>query len=158
MDAHQYIEQRLDDQIAWYDRKSQRNQQAYRYLKIFELAAASAIPLLTGLIKPDTPWHIVVGILGALIAVCSGVAGMFKFHELWIEYRAVTEALRHQKFLFLTRARPYHESNAFPVLVETVEGILAKENASWRSFNPPKREEEQTATASDGSSVAAVGA
>jgi Protein of unknown function (DUF4231) len=156
MDAHQYIEQRLDDQIAWYDRKSQRNQQAYRCLKIFELAAASAIPLLTGLIKPDTPWHIVVGILGALIAVCSGVAGLFKFHELWIEYRAVTEALRHQKFLFLTRARPYHESNAFPVLVETVEGILAKENAGWRTINPPKREEEPAA--SDESSVAAVAA
>jgi hypothetical protein len=99
----------------------------------------------------------VVGILGAMIAVCSRVAGLFKIHELWIEYRTVTEALRVQKFLFLTRARPYHESNAFPVLVETVEGILAKENAGWRSITPRKQEEEQAGGAGE-SSVATAGA
>jgi hypothetical protein len=143
MDARQYIEERLDGQIGWYDRKSQSNQKAYQRLKLFELMAASSIPLLSGLIKPDTPWHIVVGVLGAMIAVCSGIAGMFKFHELWIEYRTVTEALRHQRFLFLTRSRPYHDADAFPALVETVEGILARENASWGRFHRSKTETDQ---------------
>jgi hypothetical protein len=143
MDARQYIEERLDGQIGWYDRKSQWNQRAYQRLKIFELMAASSIPLLSGQIKPDTPWHIVVGVLGAMIAVCSGIAGLFKFHELWIAYRTVTEALRHQKFLFLTKSRPYHDADAFPVLVETVEGILANENTSWGRFHRPKTEHDQ---------------
>lgn len=143
MDPRQYIEERLDGQIGWYDRKSQWNQRAYQRLKLFELMAASSIPLLSGQIKPDTPWHIVVGVLGALIAVCSGVAGLFKFHELWLQYRTVTEALRHQRFLFLTRSRPYHDADAFPVLVETVEGILANEHTSWGRFHQAKTENEQ---------------
>ncbi len=142
MDQQEYIDTRLDDQINWYDKKSQWNQKFYKRLRIFEIVAASSIPLLTGFInKQENSWHIVVGILGALIAIFSGVAALYKFHELWIEYRTVSETLRHHKYLFLTKSRPYHEENPFPLLVDAVEGIISKENSNWSSFNKPKEKE-----------------
>jgi hypothetical protein len=153
MDHQEYIEKRLDDQIAWYDAKSQQNQKAYKRMRIFEIVAASAIPLLTGAPKLGDYALVLVGVLGASIAVCSGVSALFKFHELWIEYRTIAETLRHHRFLFLTQSRPYHEGNAFAILVEAVEGVISKENSSWNSFNkpksqPPPEEAAVTATAS----------
>lgn len=138
MNHDEYLQQRLDDQIAWYDAKSQHNQKSYKRLKAFEIIAASAIPLLAGALKSSSQGYLWVGVLGASIAVCSGLSALFKFHELWIEYRSVAESLRRHRFLFLTKARPYHEADAFSILVESVEALLANENASWSSLNRPK--------------------
>jgi hypothetical protein len=138
MNHDEYFKERLDDQIAWYDAKSGHNQRAYKRLKIFEIIAATSIPLLSGALKPGDHSYLWVGALGASIAICSGISALFKFHELWIEYRSVAETLRRHRFLFLTGARPYHEADAFAVLVEAVEGLLAKESASWSGLNKPK--------------------
>ena len=135
MDQQEYLEQRVDDQIAWYDRKSQSSQTAYKRLKVFEIVAAASIPIMAGL--PAQPWQLIAGVVGALIAVCSGVSGLFKFHELWIEYRAVAEILRRHRFLFLTKAAPYQGEDAFALFVDAVEGAIAKENSSWAANRRP---------------------
>ena len=44
----EYLEQRLDDQINWYDKKSSANQSACKRLRLIEIIAAAAIPLLAG--------------------------------------------------------------------------------------------------------------
>jgi len=137
MNQQEYIEQRLDNQIAWYDARSQTNQRAYRRVRIFEIIAASAIPLLSAGDRLGNYAGVVVGVLGASIAICTGVSALFKFHELWIEYRTIAETLRHHRFLFLTQSRPYHEASAFSILVDAVEGVISKENSSWGSFNKP---------------------
>ena len=138
MNPQEYLEQRLDNQIAWYDAKSQYNQRAYKRIRVFEIVAATAIPLLSGTMTLGSSGALMVGVLGAAIAVCSGVSALFKFHELWIEYRSVAETLRHHKFLYLTGARPYHEADAFVLLVEAIEGVISKENSSWNSLSQPK--------------------
>lgn len=135
MNPQEYLEQRVDDQITWYSRKSQSCQTAYKRLKVLEIAAAASIPIMSGL--PAQPWQLVAGVVGALIAVSTGVSGLFKFHELWIEYRAVAEILRRHRFLFLTKAAPYQGEDAFALFVDAVEGAIAKENASWASVRRP---------------------
>ena len=65
----EYIEQRLSDQIGWYDRKSGTNQRWFRWLRIVEIIAAASIPLLVGYADSITEFKVVVGILGLLIAV-----------------------------------------------------------------------------------------
>jgi hypothetical protein len=153
MNQQEYVEQRLDHQIAWYDGKSQSNQRAYKRLRIFEIVAASAIPLLSAGGRLGDHAGMVVGVLGASIAVCSGVSALFKFHELWIEYRTIAETLRHHRFLFLTKSRPYHEPDSFSILVDAVEGVISKENSNWGSFNRPRSE---PAPAHDGKSALAA--
>ena len=46
MEEAEYLEQRLDDQINWYDKKSSANQAAFKRLRLIEIIAAAAIPLL----------------------------------------------------------------------------------------------------------------
>lgn len=134
MTPEEYLEKRVDDQISWFESKSSLNQRRYKQLKTFEIAAAAAIPFLTGYITEGSQADAVktaVGALGALIAVSSGVAGLCRHHELWIEYRSTAETLRQHKFLFLTQAAPYDTDGAFTLLVQNVEATLGKENAGW---------------------------
>jgi len=41
----EYVEQRINDQIGWYDRKSTTNQRWFKRLRFAEIVAAAAIPL-----------------------------------------------------------------------------------------------------------------
>ena len=43
---------RLDDQISWYDRKSNYSQRVYKWLKIIEVIAAALVPLFAGFHLP----------------------------------------------------------------------------------------------------------
>jgi hypothetical protein len=70
-------------------------------------------------------------VLGALIAILASLLGLYNYQELWIEYRTVTESLKHEKFIFLTKSEPYHLENAFSLLVNNVESLISKENTKW---------------------------
>ena len=48
MNQDDYIKDRVDGQIEWYDRKSGTNQRWFRWLRIVEIIAAASIPLLVG--------------------------------------------------------------------------------------------------------------
>jgi hypothetical protein len=46
MGQDMYIKERLEDQIAWYDKKSQRNQKWFERLRAIALIAGASIPFL----------------------------------------------------------------------------------------------------------------
>ena len=125
-----YLEQRLDNQIDWYSDKSSRCKVWYRSLRIIEIVAAAIIPLLSGMDNLlYSNW--IIGGLGMLIAISAATGSLFKYHENWIQYRATSEALKHEKFLFLGGSAPYDGENAFQLLVQRVEGLISKENTNW---------------------------
>jgi hypothetical protein len=66
-----------------------------------------------------------------VIAIAAATGSLFKYHENWIQYRATSEALKHEKFLFLGRSSPYDGNDALPVLVQRVEQLISKENSNW---------------------------
>jgi hypothetical protein len=125
-----YLEQRLDNQINWYSDKSSRCKVWYRSLRIIEIVAAAIIPLLSGM-DNLLYGNWIIGGLGMLIAIAAATGGLFKYHENWIQYRATSEALKHEKFLFLGGSAPYDGENAFQLLVQHVEGLISKENTNW---------------------------
>ncbi len=53
MTQEEYLQERVDDQIEWHDKKSAWNQKCYKRLRILEIVAAASIPFLTGLIGGD---------------------------------------------------------------------------------------------------------
>jgi|SRR5580693_166728 hypothetical protein len=67
--------ERLENQIAWYSARSDRNQHLYKWFKITVIVLAALIPLLSGLDIPSIApmgvpkWFL--GVLGALIAVAA---------------------------------------------------------------------------------------
>lgn len=135
MDKDKYLKERLEEQINWYDKNSQSNQCWHRNLRLLEILAAASIPFLTAYITDASQdMKIVVGSLGILIAVTSGVVALFKFQEHWLQYRTTSESLKHHKYLYLTNTSPYNTADAFNLLVESVEGLISKENSNWNSY------------------------
>lgn len=141
INTENYIENRLQNQIDWYSKKSTTNKR-YNYLfKTTILIISTSIPLLSGIpILDDNLIRIVLGVLGAIIAIMSGIVSLFKFQEKWTNYRTTSETLKHEKYLFLTKTTPYNEQDAFGTLVSRVESIISRENSDWNSFFSKKDE------------------
>ena len=133
MDQEEYIQKRVDDQIEWYDHKSQRNQWVFKRIRAIEIIAAASIPFIAGHSElPYGSW--VTGLLGLIVAVLAGLLSLFQFQENWTSYRTTCEALKHEKFLFLTFAEPYNGKDPFPLFVRRVESVISKENTGWSQY------------------------
>ncbi len=144
MNEDEYIASRVDDQIGWYDRKSQGAQCWFKYLRGTEITAAAVIPLIAGFAKDPFPVTLVVGILGASIAIISAAISLNQFQENWTEYRTTCESLKHEKFLYLTKAEPYHEEEPFRLFVQRVESLISKENSAWSQYTQANIENTKT--------------
>ena len=135
MDEQQYLSERVDAQINWLDGKAAFNQRRFKRIRIIELVSSASIPFLVALITDATvalKW--ITGLMGITITVCEGLQAMYKYQELWIQYRSIAETLKREKLLYLTKAGRYEGiPNPFPQLVVEVESILGQENAQWKS-------------------------
>lgn len=132
MSENDYFKTRLDDQINWYDSKSQSCQSSFKRLRLFEIVLACSLPILVSLPDSVAPYAtILAGVFGVAIAILSSVLALYKFEENWIKYRTTCESLKHQRFLYVTGSEPYHQLDAFNRLVLCVEGLISKENSSW---------------------------
>lgn len=123
---------RLEDQVDWYDNKSECSQQWYKFLKLVQIVLAVSIPVLTHFEMSITKW--IIAFSGALIAVLEGVQHMNQYSTLWVTYRSTAERLKHEKFLFLSMAGPYREldeSARLTLLAERVEEHVSTEHANW---------------------------
>jgi hypothetical protein len=138
----EYLQDRIQDQIDWYERKSASAQSWFKGLRSLEILSAAAIPLLSGYTEQWPPAGMVAGALGALVAALAGLLALYQHQERWRNYRGTAEALKREKFLFLARSAPYDSPGAFPRLVQTVEGLLAEESGRWTAYtgmsNPPE--------------------
>ncbi len=131
MNEEEYIKERLDSQIEWYDRKSQEAQKWHKRLKKIEVLCAAVIPLLAGLGDKVDFGGVIIGLLGVIIAVCAGVSHINKYQENWLMYRTTCESLKHEKYLFITNSKSYADYDAFSRFVERIEGLISKENSQW---------------------------
>jgi hypothetical protein len=121
-------EARLEEQLRWYDHKSQVDQRWYKGLKICQIVTAAAIPFAASISVPV--W--VAGGGGALIVVLEGVQQLMQYQQNWITYRATCERLKHEKWLYFAHAGPYAAVDAPDVLLaERVESLVSQEHAAW---------------------------
>ena len=137
-----YVEQRLNDQINWYGQKSAANQRWFKRLRFAEIVAAAVIPFVSGFADGSLRIKIAIGALGVIVAIIASLLALLRLQEHWINYRATAEALKTEKFLFLTQTQPYDTADAFHLLVQRVEALLSKENTEWmQSMIKPSKEE-----------------
>jgi len=135
MSQDEYFEERLDNQIDWYDSKSIKSQKLFKRLQVIVIICAATIPFLSGYLDETTIYiKFVIGILGLSIAAITAVLGLYQFQENWLEYRTTCETLRHEKYLYLARAEPYNCNEPFLLLVQRVEGLISKENTNWQNY------------------------
>ena len=119
---------RLDEQIAWYDKKSSLNQRWFKTLKIAQIMAGALIPFTSSIGAPSS----VAGALGVLIVVFEGLQSLSQYQHNWVAYRATCEQLTQEKFLWLAKAGAY-ASAASPdaLLAERIEALISSEAATW---------------------------
>ncbi len=133
MDQKTYLSDRIDDQINWYNKKSKTFQSRFKLLKVIVIIGSVTIPFLVGMIEDGTfNLKIIVGIIGVLIAAIEGILSLYKYQELWLQYRLASEMLQREKLIFLTNSGIYHENpNAFKDFVKRAETIMSSENQTW---------------------------
>jgi len=119
--------ERLEQQIAWYDRESTQSQHWFKGLKVVQIVTAAAIPVAAAASAPLT----LLGAGGALIVVLEGLQQLQQYQENWITYRSTCERLRAERFLYLSRAGPYAAGDGEALLAARVEGLVSQENAAW---------------------------
>ena len=123
---------RLDNQIDWYDRKSQSAQKRYKLLKLVQVVAAALLPLLPvfGIPHPEK----VSAVLGLVILIIETVQQLNQDQQNWIAYRSTCETLKHEKYLFLSNAGPYMDAEKpLVLLADRIEGLISQEHAKWVS-------------------------
>ena len=122
--------ERLEDQLSWYDNKSIENQKWYKRFKIAEIIAAAIIPFASGF----DGFGILTGVLGVLIVIFIGIQSLNQYHDNWISYRSTAEQLKHEKYLWLSKAGLYKDANNPEVmLAERVESLISREHAKWEA-------------------------
>ena len=135
MEEKEYLEQRLDDQLKWYDEKSGiYKKKVYRFRSATIILGVS-IPVLAGFVTLWSGWLEVIAIIGALIAALEGLNALWQSQENWIRYRVVAEKLKYEKYMYLTKTGVYgNEGCGFSDLVERVEAIISSENMVWSNL------------------------
>ncbi len=151
-----YLKNRLEDQMNWYDRKSSWNQRMYKRYKNWEFIIAATVPFFVGLSQinffqglsikfgtadqyefgAETVFNLLAGLGGVVLLILKNRLELEEYYKLWKEYRATAEALQQERVKYLTRTEPYDESDAFPLLVEKVESILNNETQKWKISKP----------------------
>lgn len=132
-----YLKNRVQNQIDWYDKKSIDCQRKYKIFQIIEIIIAAFIPLLSGYATNNTVIALIIGVCGTVIAIIESITKLNKYHENWVQYRTTCELLRYQKQLFITNSAPYNtdEETIENIFVRNIENIISSENNKWKTVN-----------------------
>jgi len=146
MNIQHYLNERVEGQINYYERKGSLNKTYYLRFKISQMVAAALLPFASIFITEFGPAKYLVALLGTMVTILEGILAIGKYHEKWINYRATAEALQQEKFIYLMHAGPYVGREAATTFVNRIEMMLGKENQGWQKMalaEPPKEEKNQ---------------
>lgn len=126
---------RLEDQIKWYDKESAHSKRMFKRMKTGTMAISVSIPLGAAFAtRYPVYMGVITGVMGASIALLEGLQQLNQYHQNWITFRSTAEALKHEKFLFLSTAGPYAAAeNPRALLAERIESLVSQEHAKWAS-------------------------
>jgi hypothetical protein len=135
--------ERLEDQIAWYDRKSQSARRYYLISTCVKLIMAGLLPLASAFPIPEHQFKWIAALVGLLILVATSLEQLYQHQQNWITYRSTSESLKHEKYLYLAGAGPYRDmvsaENRLLLLADRIEGLISQEHAKWVSAQEQPR-------------------
>jgi len=122
---------RLDDQIAWYGGRSERNQRFFKTFKILGMFSAGLVSTLSALAAPE--W--MPAALGVVILGAEGILQLNQYQQNWVSYRSTAEALKHEKYLHAASAGPYAKTTTPDALLAVrIESLISQEHRRWEQI------------------------
>jgi len=152
-DIAQYIANRVDDQLAYFDSNAIKNQKAYKRLKTVSIACNVLTTMTIALaFTVSEKYKVYMGILALVLSTI--VLAAYQWEEFqnygakWEKFRLVAEQLKSEKFTFLNRAGPYSDEDErliSSIFVERVERMIRGTDLSYFSLiiEPGKRIEKR---------------
>ena len=152
-DIEEYIQNRVDDQFAYFDSNAVRNQKSYKKLKGLSISC-NILTTMTIALAFTVPqeYKVAMGILSLVLSTI--VLATYQIEEFqsygakWEKFRLVAEMLKSEKFMFENRAGHYsgrdrEELDSF--FIETIENIIRGTDISYFSLmvEPGKRIEKR---------------
>ena len=128
-----YIEERLNDQLRYYDRTAGKAKNRYLQSRLVSVVAGALVPVLVNLEFAYV--DVITTILSVLVVLIVSLESVFHFREQWVNSRSTSEALRKEYFEFTAAEGLYADfvedgSAAFRLFVERVEAMIEAENLS----------------------------
>ncbi len=142
MDPASYLKERVEDQLSYYEKAANKAKRAYTRIQITIIVLGLLVPVVVNIpsewgngINLDIPIRIAVTIMSLALAILNGILNFRKYGDLWLSYRMTEELLKHEKFLYLTRAGKYSEAEtAYSEFAQSIESILSAEHNKFRSL------------------------
>ncbi len=146
-----YIKNRLEPRITWYDRQSRVNMNRYNSLQVSTLGISAIIPVINvvGGTDFDFAIRILSAFLGGLIAAITGILQLSKAHESWILYRSTAETLIREYNLFMLKVGDYsddntkEESRRNSIFIDRCEAIMSTEENKYFSLRQHQQQQQQ---------------
>lgn len=141
-DFEKYLSERYQDQIDWYSRKASWNKQCYVVFQWGVIGLSSVVPVLVIWLSEDWKW--ITAIVSIILAI--GTAGLktFKFQEIWVNYRTISETLKKERYFYQAGLDDYRDATDKEALfIERVESLISRENSLWVTTHMQQEEEEK---------------
>lgn len=132
----EYIEERYEPQVKWYDKKSIRNKRLTYLFQLPIITMAAITPIFAALDYKE-----LTIISSACVAAGLGILKFCKFEDLWHNYRTICETLKKEMVHYKMQTDVYNTiDDPNKLFVMRVESIISKENIKWVSIMKENRE------------------
>ena len=131
---NEYITNRVDDQIKYFNEKAIKNKKIFYFWKIIIIVLSSLITILSIYSNINECVKYTIIIISVIITAIESIHSLFHSDRLYIIYRSTCESLIREKNLFINNANIYSkqsEKEKFTMFVDNIEYILARTNTTW---------------------------
>ena len=125
-----YLKDRYLNQINWYSDKASQNKIFYNVFQWVVIILASSLPILISILPDSFKWITIV--ISVLLAIGTAALKTFKWQEIWINYRTISEILKKEKHFYDAEIDEYaNADDKDGLFIERVENLISRENNLW---------------------------
>ena len=137
MNIESYINDRVDDQIKYFDRSAVKNQRIYRFLRMTAISC-NVLTALAIALTFAVPVQYKVGlaalVLTMIVLATYQIEEFYNFGAKWQKFRIVSELIKSEKYMYLTGAGVYTSADLEQrkrIFVKRVEDIFRSTDMSY---------------------------
>lgn len=132
-----YIKNRLQPEIDWYETKSARNKKLYYGFRASTICLSGFLAFMA-YFNNLPGWAI--GLTATAIIMVEAFDAFLKPQENWINFRTTAETLKHEKEMFNVKAGAYATAPTEQMLAERCEMLISREHSIWQAQAKQKKE------------------